>query len=75
MTRGGPAAPTILHQSHLRGAAFTSSFAEESAAMQVAMEWAISNHPEHLLIICTVSQSLLKAIERRSPVTHHLRSP
>ncbi len=32
VTRGDPAAPTILHQSHLRGAAFTSSFAEEAAA-------------------------------------------
>ncbi len=30
---GDPAAPTILHQSHLRGAGFTSSFAEEAAAM------------------------------------------
>ncbi len=28
----------------------------------------------HSLTICTDSQSLLKAIERRSPVTHHLRS-
>ncbi len=28
VTRGDPVAPTILHQSHLRGAAFTSSFAE-----------------------------------------------
>ncbi len=47
MTRGDPADPTTLHQSHLCAAAFT---------------------------ICTDSQSLLKAIERRSPVTHYLRS-
>ncbi len=46
VTRGDPAAPTILHQSHLRGAVFTSSLAEEAAAMQVAMEWATTNHPE-----------------------------
>ncbi len=46
VTRGDPAAPTILHQSHLRGVAFTSSFAEEVAAMQVAKEWATTNHPE-----------------------------
>ncbi len=46
MTRGDPADPTILHQSHLRGAAFTSSFAEEAAAMQLALEWATTNHPE-----------------------------
>ncbi len=31
VTRGDPADPTILHQCHLRGAAFTSSFAEETA--------------------------------------------
>ncbi len=72
VTCGDPADPTILHRCHLRGAAFTSSFAEEAAAMQIALEWA--NHPEHSLPICTDSQSLLKAIERRSPVTHHIRS-
>ncbi len=74
LTRGDPAAPIILHQSHLRGATFTSSFAEEADAMQVAMEWATTNHLEYSLTICTDSQSLLKATERRSPVTHHLRS-
>ncbi len=74
MTRGDVANPTILHESHLRGSAFTSSFAEEAAAMQLALEWATTNHPEYSLTICTDSQSLLKAIERRSPVTHHVRS-
>ncbi len=38
------------------------------------LEWATTNHPEYSLTICTDSQSLLKAIERRSPVTHRLRS-
>ncbi len=75
MTRGDPDDPTIPHKSHLRGAAFTSSFAEEAAAVQVAMEWATTNHPEYSLTICTDGQSLLKAIEHRSLViTHHLRS-
>ncbi len=45
MTCGDPAAPTIVHQSFLRGARFTSSFAEEAAAMQVAMKWATTNYP------------------------------
>ncbi len=36
------------------------------------LEWATAYHPEHTLTICTDSQSLLKAIERQSPVTHHL---
>ncbi len=47
MARGDPAAPTILHQSHLRGAAFT----EEAVAMEVALEWATTNHPEYSLTI------------------------
>ncbi len=59
VTCGDPADPTILHQCHLRSAAFPSSFAEETAAMQLALEWATANHPEHSLTICTDSQSLL----------------
>ncbi len=46
MTRVDPADPTNLHQSHLRGMAFTSSFAEEAAAMQLASEWATTTHPD-----------------------------
>ncbi len=46
VTRGDPADPTILHQSHLCGASFASSFAEEAAAMELALEWATTNHPE-----------------------------
>ncbi len=72
VTCGDPADPTILHRSHLRS--FTSSYADEAAAMKLALEWATANHPENSLTICTDSQSLLKAIERRSPMTHHLRS-
>ncbi len=68
VTRGDPADPTMLHQSHLRGAAFTSSFAKKAAAMQLALEWTTANYPEYSITICTDSQSLLKAIERRSPV-------
>ncbi len=74
MTHGDPAYPTLLHQSHLRGASFTSSFAEEADATQLALEWATTNHSEYSFPNCIDCQSLLKAIERRSPVTHHLRS-
>ncbi len=74
VTRGDPTDFATLHQNHLRGAAFTSSFAEEAAAMQLALEWATTDHPEYSLTICTDSQSLLKTIERRSPMTYHLRS-
>ncbi len=74
VTCGNPADPTIHHRSHIYGTAFTSSFAEEAAAMQLALEWTTTKHPDHLPTICTDSQSLLKAIERRSSVTQHKRS-
>ncbi len=74
MTCGDQADPTILNQSHRHGVAFTSSFAEEAVAMQLALEWAIANHPENSLTICIDSQSLLKVIERRFAVTHYLGS-
>ncbi len=67
-----PVDPTIIHRSNLHVAAFTSSLAEET--MRPALEWATANHPDHSLTIFTDIQSLLKAIECRSPVVHHLRS-
>ncbi len=48
VTCGYPVDPAILHRSHLRGAAFTSSFAEEAAAMQLTLNWTICN-PTRLL--------------------------
>ncbi len=71
---GDPAGPTSLRRKYLRDVAFTSSFTEEAATMQPLLEWATANHPKHLLTICTDSQSLIKATERRSPVTKHLKS-
>ncbi len=74
VTCGDLADPTIPHRSQRRGVAFTSSCAEEAAEIQFVMEWATASHPDHSLTICTDSQSLLRSIEFRSPVTHHLRS-
>ncbi len=59
VTCGDPADRTIRHRSHICGAAFTSSFAEEAAEMQFVIEWATASHPDHSLTICTDSQSLL----------------
>ncbi len=56
VTRGDPAALTIFHQCQLRGTAFTSSFAEEAAAMQIALEWATTNQPEYSQFAPTVSR-------------------
>ncbi len=72
MICGDPADPTILRWSHIRGTAFTSSFAEEAAVMQFALEWATANRPEYSLIICADSQSYASA---RSPIRRTLTYP
>ncbi len=56
------------------GGGSVSALRMRDLAEQLGLEWATTNHPEYSLTICTESQSLLKAIERRSPVTHHIRS-
>ncbi len=69
VTCGDPVDPAILHRRYLRGAAFVrSSFAEEAAAMQFAMEWAIVNH------LGNNNQLQFKATECQSPMTHHEKS-
>ncbi len=73
VTWGDTPNPSILYRSHLCGVAFTSSFAEEAAAMQLTLDWATTNHPKYSLTICADIESLLKTIERRSPVIRHLR--
>ncbi len=71
MTCGDRVDTAILGRSHLLGAVYTSSFA---VVMQQDLEWATADHPGRSLTICIESQSLLKAIEYRTSVTHHLRS-
>ncbi len=73
LTCSDPADPTVTLQNH-RMAEFIKSFVEDAAAMQIALELTTANHPDHSRTISTDSQSLLKAIERQSLVTHHLRS-
>ncbi len=69
VTCGDPVDPAILHRRYLRGAAFArSSFAEEAAAMQFAMEWVIVNY------LGNDNHLQLKAIECRSPMAHHEKS-
>ncbi len=54
---GYPIEPSILHPIYLPSAAFTSSFAEEAAAMQLALEWATANHPNtHSQSVPTVNR-------------------
>ncbi len=55
-----------------RGTAFASSYDEEKAAMRMALEWLSPSHAA--TVICTDSQSLLKAIQSGSADTVNLRS-
>ena len=58
-----------------RGAAFTSSFEEECAALELAITWISENCiPTSRPLIITDSQSLCKAISGYNPVISHLRS-
>ncbi len=50
LTCGDPGDPTIFNRSQLRGAALTSSFAEEATAMQLALEWATRQPPRALTL-------------------------
>jgi len=47
----------------------TSSFEEEMEAMSMTVQWIISGEPEGRVLICSDSQSLLKAIANESEET------
>ncbi len=44
VTEGDPANPTTLLTKQQRGAAFTSAYDEEKAAMRKALEWLLPSH-------------------------------
>ncbi len=67
VTAGYPANPTTLLTRQQRGAAITSLYDEEKAAMRMALEWISPSHAA--AAICTDSQSLLKAIQSGSADT------
>ena len=48
-------------------------FEEKIDAMSMAMQWIISNEPEGRVLICSDSQSLLKAIANESEETYEVR--
>ncbi len=68
---GDPANPTTLLTKQQRGAAITSLFNEEKAAMPNALEWLLKSLAAEA--IRTESQSLLKAIQSGSADTTDLR--
>ncbi len=71
VTEGDPANPKTLLTNQQRGAAFTSSYDEEKAATRMELEWLLQLHAA--AVICTDSQSLLKAIQSGSADTKDLR--
>ncbi len=64
VTEGYPANPTTILTKQQRGAAITSSYDKEKAALRMALEWLSPSHAA--AAICTDSQSLLKAIQSGS---------
>ncbi len=77
MTCGDRAESTNFHRGYLRDEAVTSPFAEEAAAMQLALKKATTNSPGHSLTICTNSHSFLKETDSSdsSPEITPKRSP
>ncbi len=71
VTKGDPVNPTTLLTKQQRGAAFTSSYEKEKAAMCIVLEWLLPSHAA--AATCTGSQSLLKAIQNGSADTTDLR--
>ncbi len=72
VTEGDPTNTMTLLTKQQRGAAITSSYDEEKAAMRMALEWLSASHTA--AAICTDSQSLFKAIQSGSADTADLRS-
>ncbi len=71
VTEGDPANPTTLLTRQQRGAAITSSYDEEKAALLMALEWLSPSHAA--TVICSDSQSFRKAIQSGSADTADLR--
>jgi len=74
ITSGPADSPTIVDVWKRRGSLLTFSFKEEKEAMSTALEWIISNELEGRILICSDSQSLLKAIENDSEETCEVRA-
>ena len=74
ITSGPAHSPTVIDIWKRRGSTLTSSFEEEKEAMAMAVQWIISSEPEGRVLICSDSQSLLKAIANKSEDTYEVRA-
>jgi len=66
ITMGPADHPTVVDTLRHRGRTITSSYEEEKNAMLLALEWIAQNSPQGATVICSDSQSLLKAISNAS---------
>ena len=74
VTTGDPEEPRVVASARMRGAAITSSYDEETAAMALALDWLRDNGHHLEAAICTDSQSLLAALEANAPGTINIRN-
>ena len=73
VTSGDPASPHIIETILLRGAALTSSYGEELRALEAAAIWLTETSQRGNIVICSDSQSLLRAVVGRSRDTATIR--
>ena len=73
VTAGDPADPRVIDKILLKGAPLTSSYEEELRAMEAATVWLAGQDDHASTLICSDSQSLLRAIEGGSLDTASIR--
>ena len=75
VTQGDPSHPITTHAIRVKGAAHTSSYEEEEAAMKAAIDWIATNsRSDESVAICTDSKSLCMALAGSNSDVDHLRS-
>ena len=74
LTSGSAHSFTVIDTWKRRDSPLTSTFEEQTEAMSMAVQWIISNEPEGRVLICSDSQSLLKAITNESEETFEIRA-
>ena len=64
VSRGSPLQPEVVTTIKTKGRTFTSSYEEESAAMESALSWtsANANHSSISILFCADSKSLCEAL-------------
>ena len=76
VTRGSPHQPEVVTIVKRKGRTFTSSYEEETAAMESALSWARTNanHHSFTVLFCTDSKSLCQALISSHPRTFYIHN-